>query len=393
MEKVKNRKNIMLLVPLLDQGGLERICAMTANLLNDRYNLILVVFSTKNMLYDVSAVELYDLKLGSRPGALHKAINVFRRIRAVKRIKKQKNIRITYSFGPSANLINALSGAGDKIWIGIRGYGALKSKASMRLTCRRADKVICCAREMADDVEALFHPKSVECLYNPCDTKLLRSMEKEQGDLAHRRFIEAKSPIIASMGRADDVKGFWHQIKAFSLIKKEVPGAGLMIIGDGDFSQYGKLATELGIGDSVLFTGVQKNPFRYLKKAALYIMTSATEGFPNAMVEAMAVGLPIVSVNCKTGPAEILTKDYRQAKEQDKVYEGEYGILLPVMNPSKNLDAGVIEEEEKILAEAVINLLNEPERLKMLGESAELRSGFFSTERYVERLSEMIDQN
>ena len=393
MEKIKNSKNIMLMVPLLDQGGLERICAMTAKLLNDKYNLILVVFSTKNMLYDVSAVELYDLELGSKPGIFNKAVNVFRRICAVKRIKKQRNIQITYSFGPTANLINALSRVRDKIWIGIRGYGALKAKASMMLTCRRADKVICCAQEMADDVEAFFHPKSVECLYNPCDTKLLRSMEKEQGDLQHEHFLESKSSIIASMGRADDVKGFWHQIKAFSLIKKEIPGAGLMIIGDGDFSQYKKLANELGISDSVLFTGVQKNPFCYLKKAALYIMTSATEGFPNAMVEAMAVGLPVVSVNCKTGPAEILTNDYRQAKAQDKVYEGEYGILLPIMNPIKNLDADMIDEEEKVLAKTVINLLNKPERLKMLGENAEARSDFFSTERYVEQLSDMIENN
>lgn len=387
------RKNIMLIVPMLHQGGFERICVHTAQLLKDRFNVCIAIFSSQDMFYNVDDIELIDLNLGSRPDIVGKLLNVLKRRNVIKHIKKEKNIHITYSFGPTANLINALSRAGDKIWIGIRGYGALADRQAMKLTCGRSDKVICCSQEMADDVKELFHPKEVECLYNPCDTEKLRRLSAEQNDLEYKMFIEEKSPIIASMGREDDIKGFWHQIKAFSLIKKEIPDAGLMIIGDGDFSQYIRLTEELGISDSVLFTGVQKNPFCYLKKASIYIMTSETEGFPNAVVEAMAVGLPIVSVNCKTGPAEILTNDYKQIKEQNKVYEGEYGILLPVMNPVKNMDAGVIEKEEKIMAEVVINLLNEPERLKRLSDKAQVRSDFFSTESYVGQLYDMIEQD
>ncbi len=63
---------------------------------------------------------------------------------------------------------------------------------------------------------------------------------------------------------------------------------------------------KLGIAEQVLFTGVQLNPFALLAKADVYALTSDSEGFPNALIEAMAVGLPCVSVNCKTGPAEIL---------------------------------------------------------------------------------------
>lgn len=387
------RKNIMLMVPMLHQGGFERICVQTAKLLAERFNVCITIFSSQDIFYDVNGIELIDLNLGSRPDIVGKLLNILRRRKAVKRIKREKNINITYSFGPTANLINALSRADDKVWIGIRGYGALEDRLAMKLTCGRADKAICCAQEMADDVQRLFHPKSVECLYNPCDTERLRILSSEQVDTEHKLFMEEKTHIIASMSREDDVKGFWHQIKAFSLIRKEIPGAGLMIIGDGDFSEYAKLAEELGIRDGVLFTGVQKNPFRYLKKASLYIMTSATEGFPNAMVEAMAVGVPVMSVNCKTGPAEILTNDYSHVKDQSKVYEGEYGILLPVMNPNKNLDAGMIEQEERILAEAVTALINNPEKLEKSGERAKGRSDFFSVNRYVERLVDMIEQN
>ena len=64
-----------------------------------------------------------------------------------------------------------LSRVKDKIWVGIRGYGALEDKRAMKLLCRRADKVICCAKVMVDDIGRLFSTSKAECLYNPCDTE------------------------------------------------------------------------------------------------------------------------------------------------------------------------------------------------------------------------------
>ena len=386
------RKNVLLMVPMLHQGGFERICVQTAKLLADKYNISIAIFSSEDMFYDVGDIPLIDLHLGSRPSLVGKLLNILRRIRAVKKVKKEKNIHVTYSFGLTANLINVLAKAQDNVWIGIRGYGDLEAKQVMKLTCRRADKVICCAKEMADDVEKLYGPKSVECLYNPCDTEKLAALSEEQPDAAHCAFLSEKQPLLVSMSRVDDVKGFWHQIKAFALIKKEIPNAGLMIIGDGDFSEYEKLAAELQVRDSVLFTGVQKNPFCYLKRASLYLMTSETEGFPNAMLEAMAVGVPALSVNCKTGPAEILLSDYREADEQHKVYYGAYGYLLPIMNPAKNLDAAVVEEEERILAREAVRLLNRPEELARIGQAAMDRSRYFSIDSYVSQIWQKIEQ-
>ena len=188
------------------------------------------------------------------------------------------------------------------------------------------------------------------------------------------------------MSRVDDVKGFWHQIKAFSLVQKEEPGVGLLLVGDGNFSEYKKLAEDLGIRENVLFAGLQKNPFRYLKKADLYWLTSHTEGFPNSLIEAMAVGVPAMAVNCKTGPAEILMEDYKLAYNQHQVYEGEYGILLPVLNPVKNLDASVIEEEERILANEALRVLKDEEQTQKMSLAAIKRSEAFSTTRYLEQL-------
>lgn len=380
------QKNVLLLVPLLHQGGFERICAMTARLLEDRYNVTVGIFSSQDMFYEIGNARLKDFDLGSRPGYVGKVMNVLRRVHAVKCFKKDEHIHITYSFGPTANLVNALSNRYGKTWIGIRGYGALEDKQGMRLTCRRADRVICCAKEMADDVSRLFAPGKVECLYNPCDVEKLRRFTEEPVEEVHQSFFTAHGNIIASMSREDDVKGFWHLIKAFTLIRKEIPDAGLMIVGEGEFTEYKKLAADLGIGDSVLFTGVQKNPFSYLKRASIYIMTSLSEGFPNALVEAMAVGVPVMSVNCKTGPAEILTEDYTEVSDPHRVYHEKYGILLPVVGPEKNLDPAIIEEEEQVMAVEAVKLFMDKEMLSRMGKAAAARSESFSVKEYTELL-------
>lgn len=389
MQDMKKKKNVMLLVALLDQGGLERICALTAKLLSDKCNLTLVVFSTKGMIYDVSGVELVDLNLGAKPGMFRKVFTLWKRIKAIKKIKKEKETEVTYSFGPSANLANIYSKVGDEIWVGIRGYGALEDAGSMKRLCKKADKVVCCSKVMERDVKKRFSPKDTACLYNPCDVESIRRLAEE--NIVPGECLGADGgPVIASMGREHDVKGFWHLLKAFALVKKEIGNARLMIIGEGNYKEYKKLAEELHVQNSVIFTGVQKNPFAYLQCATVYVLTSSSEGFPNALVEAMALGKPVVSVNCKSGPAEILTEHFEEHLKEDEIYSGEYGLLLPVMNPVKNLDSETVEKEERILAKELIRILNDKECLAKMGQCAKVRSEVFSMERYVEEIMKML---
>lgn len=390
----------MLMVPLLDQGGLERICAMTAKLLTPHCHLTLVVFSTKGMIYDVDGVDMIDLNLGSVPGKVGKAVNLCKRIRAIKKIKRERNIEISYSFGPTANLANVFTRVKnakvnheqitDKIWVGIRGYGALEDKYDMTLFCKRADKVVCCSQIMADEVKAKFWAKDVVCVYNPCDVESIRRLAKEPLPADRQTFFAEGAPVVAAMGREHDVKGFWHLIKAFALAKKKIPELKLMIVGEGTFAEYRKLAEDLQVEQDVWFTGVQKNPFAYLKRASLFVMTSVSEGFPNSLIEAMAVGLPAMSVNCKTGPAEIFLDDYRKGGDGHTVIEGEYGVLLPVIHPEKNLDASVMEKEEEIMAEQMVRVLTEPEKLAERKAASLKRAEDFSVQAYTDSLLRMI---
>lgn len=383
---------VMLVVPMLDQGGLERVCALTAQLLKTKYEVHLVVFNTEGMIYDVSGVHLIDLHLGAVSGKLGKIMNVCKRVKQVKKIKKELDIQISYSFGQTANMVNVLSKYRDKTWAGIRGYGALDNHRQMQLVCKRADRMVSCTKVMEQEIGRSYPVKNSATLYNPCNLDEINVLSREKIDEKIEAFLQKTGPTIVSMGRAHDVKGFWHLIKAVKLVNNKVPHVKLMIIGDGDYSEYQKLAQELGIAEQVLFTGVQKNPFALLVRADVYALTSDSEGFPNALIEAMAVGLPCVSVNCKTGPAEILQNDYQQCAAQDKVYHADYGILTPVFHGAKNLNADIITQEEEIFAKELTGLLSDPKLMEQYQNKSKYRAGQFGLNAYVEAIDKLIVQ-
>lgn len=407
MQSTKTRntgkKRIMLVVPMLDQGGLERVCALTGQLLKKEYEVHLVVFNTEGMIYDVSGVHLIDLHLGAVESKIGKIVNVYKRTKAVRKLKKQHDIQLTYSFGPTANIVNVLSKGKDITWIGIRGYGALSDKRRMQFTCKRADRVISCTKVMEQDINREFATKSSATLYNPCDIDSIHVLSKipveeltkdnTQEKLQRiKEFINRPGKLIVSTGRSHDVKGFWHLIKSVALLKKELPDTKLMIIGAGDYSEYKKLATDLGIEKDVLFTGVQKNPFALMEAADLYALTSDSEGFPNALIEAMACGLPCVSVNCKTGPAEILGEKYQDYENQQKTYDAEYGILTPVFVGEKNLDAKEIAKEEEIFAKEMCQILKNQDKYRLYQSKSIVRARFCGTEQYYKNISDLIEQ-
>lgn len=384
------KKKIMLIVPMLHQGGFERICALTGKLLKDRQEVYLVIFSDKDMIYDVTGVNLINLDLGAVDSKVGKMLNVVKRVRQLKKLKKKLGIDISYSFGLTANLANALSKCQEKVWVGIRGYGALQETKKMQLFCKKADVVVSCTKVMDEDINAMFTPKASAVLYNPCNLEEINRLVKEATEEKFDTFLSRPGKLIVSMGREDDLKCFWHLIKSFYLLKKELPDARLMIIGEGEYTEYRKLAEDLGIEKDILFTGVQKNPFALLAKADVYALTSETEGFPNALIEAMACGLPCVSVNCKTGPAEILNEDFEKCSRQDQVYQGDYGIITPIFTGEKNLQPDCFTKEEEIFAEEMRKLLQDEKLLSHYKEKAMHRAGDFGMEAYVSNIEMLI---
>lgn len=394
MKKAMNndKKRIMLIVPMLHQGGFERICALTAKLLKDRYKIYLVVFTTKDMFYDVSGIEVIDLNMGAVDSRIGKVLNVFKRVNKLKKLKMELNIDISYSFGMSANLVNVLSKTCDVTWAGMRAYGDLDNKSKSKLIATKADRVVSCTKIMERDICDTYSVKASCTVYNPCDLELLRSQAKENINSSFDNFVDS-GIIISSMGREDDVKGFWHLIKIVYLVRKQLPQVKLTIIGDGEYTEYKELAKKLGMERDVLFTGVQKNPFAILAKTDIYMLTSDSEGFPNALIEAMALGVPCVSVNCKTGPAEILHREYEKCIDVKDVFYADYGIITPVLKGKKDLEPQVFTKEEKIMADTVVKLINDKELLNKYKEQGIKRADEFGMEVYTKNICKYINED
>jgi len=128
-------------------------------------------------------------------------------------------------------------------------------------------------------------------------------------------------------------KDFSTLIRSFALMRKERP-ARLMILGDGEERhELEELSRKLGIASDVDMPGFVDNPYKYMAHAAVFVLSSAWEGFGNVLVEAMACGCPVISTDCPSGPAEILEN-------------GKYGILTPVGDAAA-------------LAEAMVAILND----------------------------------
>lgn len=367
-------KKMLLIVPSLHQGGSEKVCAMTARILQPYFEVHIAIFDSRNIDFDVAGTPVTDLGLPSRPGKLAKVLNVFRRGRRLACLKKREQIDIAYSFGPTANLANIFSRGlffrnGAKLWLGVMSYMDMDNPW-LGLFCRRADRLLCCSETLRSMIQKKYGCDNTYTLTGAFDIPEICSMaEKEEPVLPWQ-----EGRMIVSMGREDVVKGFWHLLKIFSLVHQSLPDTKLLIIGKGEFTEYRQLAKNLNIEDAVCFTGLQKNPYPYLKKCCLYLLTSYFEGFPNALVEAMSLGLVAVATDCMTGPAEI--------------FDGRYGILVPNMKQEPDMDAAHIEEEERRVAARVTALLQNEEEMARYSRLSVERAAVYSREEYIRKIRE-----
>ena len=101
-----HRKNLLLISPMLHQGGFERICVATARIVKDDYNVTIVIFSDEDVAYDVSGLNVVNLDLGVRNGQLAKTLNILKRRNRLKALEKRLKTDIVYSFGLSASIVN-----------------------------------------------------------------------------------------------------------------------------------------------------------------------------------------------------------------------------------------------------------------------------------------------
>ena len=390
------KKNLLLMVPMLHQGGFERVCVTTARLMQDFYNVHILIFSSKDINFDVTGLDVIDIDVPAKKGKIKKVINVLKRVQKVKKIKKDLNIDISYSFGSSSNYVNVLSRGKEKVLTGLRCQTDMENQGQVNLFCKRSDQVLSCSKEIVRQLKRDFNYDRSTYIYNPLDTE---DIQKKGGEEVDDFTFDKDTKVIACMGRNDYIKGIWHLVKAFSLVEKKHPEARLMVLGAGNWDPYKEMAEKLGLSEKIFLPGNRKNPFAYVSKSDIYVCSSNHEGFPNAVLEAMALKKPLISADCKTGPREILLDDAQyndliaEIPSGDSIKEpinGKYGILVPDMGENVDMDITHITEEEKMLAEKICMLLDDNSLCQDYSERAFERALNYTPEKYRDSIHDIF---
>jgi glycosyltransferase involved in cell wall biosynthesis len=275
----------------------------------------------------------------------------FSYIPAIARHLRQNQTSLLISALPKSNinaiLARRLSGVEARVIVGAhihlsaqesdcarRGKSRVSSLRPLMQRCYcQADRVVAVSKGVArDTISYLGLPGSlVETIYNPVAAREIKSLSEEPVD--HEWFEQRDIPVVLGIGRFVAQKDFPLLLRAFAELRKRRPARLVLLGGDPDSGEQARhrseleaLADELGISQDIDMPGYKENPYAYLRRASLFVLSSRFEGFGNVLVEALFCGCPVVSTDCPSGPAEILRG-------------GEFGHLVPVGDRQAMTDA------------------------------------------------------
>jgi len=225
--------------------------------------------------------------------------------------------------------------------------------ALMARTYRLADAIVAVSQSVAADLSALtgLPADHITTVYNPVIGDEIATLARAPCD--HPWLAPGQPPVVLGAGRLVDQKDFPKLIRAFAQLRCQRP-ARLVILGarndevttESARAALLRLAAAHGVSDDIALPGFTRNPFAFMARAAVFVLSSRYEGLPTVLIEALACGCPVVSTDCPGGPYEILEG-------------GRFGELVPV-------------GDESAMAEAILSTLDHPpdrERLIMRGRT------------------------
>lgn len=180
-----------------------------------------------------------------------------------------------------------------------------------------ADWIVAVSRGTAEDLAKVISidPRRITCIYNPIVSEAM--LDQSRAPVDHPWFHDGGPPVVIAVGRLEAQKDFATLINAFARVRQQMT-CRLMILGDGsEREMLTNLAESLGLREDIALPGFAANPHAYTAKAALLVLSSRFESLANVVIEAMAVGTPVIATDCPSGPAEALGG-------------GRYGTLVPV---------------------------------------------------------------
>lgn len=332
--------NITLFIGGLSGGGAERVITNIANYLYSKgYKVTLLTMADDEPSYPVtSGIQRISLLYSfERKGFF---INSFKRIGRLLRYVKSESVDAYIVMLPVTILLLLLLRPFLKVPIIIsersnpRYYG-LFTRFLLKFMANRANCCVCQTPDIASWYTSIMPANKVCVIPNAVNTEIIRPLFEGEREL-----------VVVTVGRLIDVKNHALLIRAFAQIHDQLPQYKLVIYGEGELrDKLISLISDNNLIDSVLLPGYSLNLADKIRSSSLFVLSSNYEGMPNALIEAMALGLPCVSTDCEGGGASFLIEN------------GRNGILVP-------------QGDASALSEAMLHMLTDKDFAKKCGNEA-----------------------
>lgn len=311
-------------------------------------------------------VVLLDEGRPASSGPLFKTLRWTRMMRRLRRLKRDHDATISFLSGP--NLLNALTGRPSSTIVSERGSKLhhvgipprtkwLWLRVLDPLTYRNARWIVPVSVDYAQEISEIAGPRlahKIVPIEGGIDATTLIDSTEAPADADVTRFCTAPTAVFC--GRLDPGKGIDLLIPVFASVRRKVPDARLLIIGDGPLrntllnrcAEEGLRATEDGDpAAAVFFAGYRTNPVRHYRMCRAFLFPSLHEGLPNALIEGVAAGIPVLAADCPWGPRSILagSEDADILRSKPPIVMT-HGTLMPLPDTPE----GVAAWEKALLA-------------------------------------------
>jgi GalNAc-alpha-(1->4)-GalNAc-alpha-(1->3)-diNAcBac-PP-undecaprenol alpha-1,4-N-acetyl-D-galactosaminyltransferase len=303
---------ITLVILNLELGGAERVLVLLAQgLLQRGHSVSVITFAGDDTDFYSLSPGIDRVALNSYQKSLplvQRILPTIKRIIRLRRVVKEIQPDIIISFMAPVNILTvlALSNTNYPI-IGSEHVSPTKIPCSQpweslrKITYQRLQKLVSVSHGIDDELSWLDRDQRT-VIHNP-----FLPISKNLDLLIYPTGVRSNKKLIMAMGRLFPQKGFDLLLRAFQQIKDDFPDWQLVILGDGILlSELEQLHENLKLSESVIFAGNISDPFPLLQSAELFVLSSWTEGFPMAVGEALACGLPVIATNCCGGVRELI---------------------------------------------------------------------------------------
>lgn len=341
-----NRRRVLFVLPSLRGGGAERAVIILLRLLDrSRFEPHLALLDSVGPYLNElpKDLEVHHLKVRRVRYAVPALVWLMRRLRpqvAVSSLIELNLAMAATAFVPQGPklLLREDTSVGAQFGSNARG----PKRWLYQHLYTRADQIICVADYVLNDLAVNFCIPREKLLriYNPVEIDRVRQMAAEKGN----PYLNS-NPRFVAVGRLAKVKGFDILLEAMAQARRKLPLAELVILGEGPLeAELKRQARQLGVNDSVHFPGFQSNPYGHMKHADVFVLSSRYEGMPLVLLEALALGLPVVAADCPGGVREAIAgcPSARLVAPQDAAALAE--AMVSTYNSKSGLNNGSVSE-------------------------------------------------